>query len=921
MKSLSSFVIVLTLALSGAGPVQAAEQLPTLPPAINRKISFEKEIKPLLEASCIKCHAKGQDKGGLSLETRTAFLKGGDSGPAAIPGNSAQSLVTKLVAGLDPDSVMPKKGTKWTAEQVGLLRAWIDQGAEWPGAISFAKPAPQNLVPHEVVLPRGTATHPLDRLVEAYFAEKGIAAPAVVEDRIFARRVYLDTIGLLPTPSQLNSFLADASPDKRLKLVRSLLADRRGYADHWLTFWNDLLRNDYRGTGFIDGGRRQITGWLYAALVNNLPYDQFVAQLISPSKINEGFSRGIIWRGTVNASMLPPMQAAQNVAQVFMGVNLKCASCHDSFINDWALADSYGLAAVFSDDPLELVHCDKPTGKLASVRFLYPQLGSIDEKVGRSERMKQLSQVITDRKNGRLARTIVNRLWARLTGRGLVEPLDDMEQPAWNSAILDWLAEDLVANGYDLKRTLELILTSKAYQLPTVEGVAEKGTFVFRGPLTRRITAEQFCDALSSLSGEWGRMPSTLDIDFTTGGLIGPVAMPKWMWTNETFDDSRPRLKRQKEAAEAKRLEALKKKEEEYQKKKEELIAKGEEGKAELEKLEAARKKGEAKPDPEVEAAKKRLSPDRHKVVFRKTFTLSKLPDEAYAAAAASQVFTIVVNGRLVGPAMSDGQRAGRIQLFNVKSALVVGENSIALDVASHTDKGGLTEQEQDQYPLSRNHLNAISGVAFYLRATSAGSSPIELISDASWRTRRAPDEGWNKAKYDDTIWANATTLADGVTPIDEAPALPPVRRKDYANERIELGTQLRPVVATAAQSGHIRASLLTADPLMVALDRPNREVVIPARLTAATTLQALELTNGDSLDARLKRAAAKLAPLAAKNPDAWIDQLFKQALSRPPTSLEKSLSIQMIGQPVKPEGVADLLWSLSLLPEFQFIN
>ncbi len=174
------------------------------------------------------------------------------------------------------------------------------------------------------------------------------------------------------------------------------------------------------------------------ALLDNLPYDQFVAQLVNPSKLSDGFTKGIIWRGAVNASMQPPMQAAQNISQVFMGVNLKCASCHDSFINDWALADAYGLAAIYSEKPLELVHCDKPTGQLATVRFLYPELGTLDPGLAPPARVQRLAEILTSRDNGRLARTIVNRLWARLLGRGLVASLDDMEQPAWNRDLLDW---------------------------------------------------------------------------------------------------------------------------------------------------------------------------------------------------------------------------------------------------------------------------------------------------------------------------------------------------------------------------------------------------------------------------------------------------------------------------------------------------
>src|SRR5437762_2279536 len=104
----------------------AAHAVP-LPPPAQRPVDFTKDIQPLFEASCVKCHAKGKDKGGLSIEKRELFLKGGDTGPAAIPGDGGKSLVVEMVGGMHPDNVMPKKGTRWTPEQVGLLRAWIDQ--------------------------------------------------------------------------------------------------------------------------------------------------------------------------------------------------------------------------------------------------------------------------------------------------------------------------------------------------------------------------------------------------------------------------------------------------------------------------------------------------------------------------------------------------------------------------------------------------------------------------------------------------------------------------------------------------------------------------------------------------------------------------------------------------------------------------
>src|SRR5260370_5453681 len=104
------------------------EQLAQLPPPADHKIDFSTEIKPIFEASCIKCHGRGKDKGGLRIDTRETLLKGGDSGPVVISGKSAESLLIALVQGLDSDNVMPKKGSRLTPEQVGLLRAWIDQG-------------------------------------------------------------------------------------------------------------------------------------------------------------------------------------------------------------------------------------------------------------------------------------------------------------------------------------------------------------------------------------------------------------------------------------------------------------------------------------------------------------------------------------------------------------------------------------------------------------------------------------------------------------------------------------------------------------------------------------------------------------------------------------------------------------------------
>ncbi len=912
---------ILATAGSALATLSPAE-LAKLPPAAPRPVDFEKDIKPLFEAACVKCHAKGKDKGGFSLETREALLKGGDTGAGAVAGQSAESLIVHMVAGLDPDSIMPKKGTKWTPEQIGVLRAWIDQNAPWPAGISFAKPPPQNLRPRAVALAARPSVHPIDNLLASYFAEKGVAFPGPVDDRTFARRVYLDLIGLLPTPAQLEAFLRGAGGDKRVRLVRQLLADRSNYADHWLTFWNDLLRNDYKGAGFIDGGRKQISGWLHGALVENMPYDRFVAQLVNPSKQSEGFSRGILWRGSVNASMLPPMQAAQSISQVFLGVNLKCASCHDSFVNDWSLADAYGLAAVYADEPLELVHCDKPTGRKADARFLYPEVGTLDARVPKTARLERLAAIMTGKENGRLSRTLVNRLWARLLGRGLVEPLDDMEKPAWNRDLLDWLAEDFVAHGCDIQHTLEVICTSTAYQLPTVEGLGEKEEFVFRGPFTRRMTAEQFSDAISALTEDWARLPSSLEFDFAASGLVRGVKMPKWIWTDEPVELGPQRAIQR---AMQPRIDAGKKKLATAQMTAANAAARGdtqpiaavEEAAGGLRVVESELAAALVPHAPPVLGTDHVLpESDRHKVVFQKKLTLKEVPSAADAVVLGSQRFDLQVNGREAKPVQRDGFRNGRIVLFNLRPLLVAGQNLVTINISSHTEKQ-LNDSERAKFPGAITHLNARNGVAFYVRCGAAE----EIVSDETWRVRRNPDGAWNSAALADADWAAATLVPAGEEPIDEGPSLAPHVRHDFANIPVELGPQLSAVVSTAAHAGEIRAALLAADPLQVALDRPNREVIVPARLSAATTIQALELTNGATLNTRLQKAAAKFAPLAARDPAPWLDGIYRHAFGRPPTAAERTLALEVLGHPVAPEGLADLLWAVVNLPEFQLIN
>ncbi len=465
-------------------------------------VDFAHDVLPLIKSACAECHTDGSYKGSFSMDTREALLESG----AVEVGKSGESDLIERLTSEDPELRMPQEDDPLTAEQVAVLRNWIDQGLAWEEGFSFKQSAYEApLAPRRPEVPSANEkySNPIDLILQSYLASHEVSLETV-SDATFARRVSLDLVGLPPTPQLLEEFLNNPSANRREQFIETLLADNRKYTEHWLTFWNDLLRNNYIGVGYIEGGRKQITGWLYQALFDNKPYDQFVRELINPTPESEGFINGIKWRGRVNASQVREVQFAQNLSQVFLGINMKCASCHDSFINNWKLKDAYGLAAVVAQEPLEIHRCDKPTGEQATAAFLFPELGDIDPTAPREQRLEQLAKLLTDPENGRFSRTIVNRLWQRLMGRGLVHPVDDMDILPWNADLLDFLAVDLADHQYDLKHTIRMIVSSEAYQshceIASEESLNTK-EYVFRGPIARRMTAEQFFDAIWRITG------------------------------------------------------------------------------------------------------------------------------------------------------------------------------------------------------------------------------------------------------------------------------------------------------------------------------------------------------------------------------------------------------------------------------------
>lgn len=480
------------------------------------KVDFAHQVVPILKQHCAECHGDQEAEGGFSLNTRELFLDAG----YATPGVPSDSYLLELIKSDDPQLQMPPASKpRVSAEQIAVLERWIAEGVAWEEGFTFAQNTYEPpLRPRAVDLPppREGRTNPIDRVVDHYLRERGLELPATVDDRTFFRRLSLDLLGVLPAADELEEFVADGASDKREQLVDRLLARDHDYAVHWMAMWNDLLRNDYIGTGFIDGGRKQISQWLYHSLRDNKPYDQFVRELIAPTEESEGFIRGIKWRGSVNASQEQEIQFAQNVSQVFLGINLKCASCHNSFIDRWTLEETYALAAIYSERELEIHRCDKPTGRMAEAAWLFPELGTVDITLGRDDRLQQLARLMTHPENGRFTRTIANRLWRQLMGRGVVHPVDAMQTKPWNEDLLEVLAHQLVESDYDMKRLVRTIVTSKAYQGASVVEPEELAIdkYVYSGPISRRMTAEQFTDAVWQLTGSYPKEPHQVPAQF-----------------------------------------------------------------------------------------------------------------------------------------------------------------------------------------------------------------------------------------------------------------------------------------------------------------------------------------------------------------------------------------------------------------------
>jgi len=280
-------------------------------------------------------------------------------------------------------------------------------------------------------------------------------------------------------------------------------------------------------------------------------------------------------------------------------------------------------------------------------------------------------------------------------------------------------------------------------------------------------------------------------------------------------------------------------------------------------------------------------------IYLQKTVVLSDAPKEAWAVTACDNSYTLYVNGTKV----VSGNDYTTPNLASLGPHLKAGTNVIAVVAANHTPDN--KPPAEDKPPDEANANPA--GFIFFARI-KAGSKTVEVGSDNSWRWTKRKQAAWEKPDF---------VMTDG----QAAAELGPVSMAPW-----NAAPQLAAALAMSRPHTDVRASLVAADPLAVALGRPNREQVMTTRATAATTLQTLELTNGDTLSKVLKRGAEKLL---AEKPGAnreLVTRLYTKALGRKPTSVELKLAGELLGKPAQPEAVEDLLWSMAMLPEFQLI-
>jgi mono/diheme cytochrome c family protein len=381
-------------------PVAAAD-VTKLPPPADRKIDYAKDVQPIFTNVCYGCHGEKKQQSSFRLDRKVDALKGGEMGKAIVPGKSAESPLVHYVAGVDENIKMPPKGERLTAEQVGILRAWIDQGANWPQTSdardarshwAFKRPVKPPLP--KVSEPKWIRT-PIDAFILARLDREGLK-PSPEADRVtLLRRLHLDLTGLPPSIAEVDAFLADRSSDAYEKAVERLLRSPH-YGERWGRHWLDAAR--YADSdGYEKDMSRQVwpyRDWVVGAFNRDLPYDQFIREQLAGDLLPNATQDQIVATGFLRNSMLneeggvDPEQFRMDamfdrmdaLGKSMLGLTIACAQCHNHKYDPLTQEEYYRLFAYLNNDheAQRVVYAPEEQQKIAGIRRV---IGEIEEKL------------------------------------------------------------------------------------------------------------------------------------------------------------------------------------------------------------------------------------------------------------------------------------------------------------------------------------------------------------------------------------------------------------------------------------------------------------------------------------------------------------------------------------------------------------
>ncbi len=535
----------------------------------------------IITKRCLCCHGPEKQKGSLRLDSTDALLQGGTLGTALDQADPEKSLLLQRVRDNSPETRMPPEGKRLTVEEISLLEKWLRAGAPLPNKTS-SQPKHWSFQPIQRPVPPlpATSLHPIDQFIHTELNRHELKPSPTAPRYQLIRRLYLDLLGLLPTPEAVASFEADTQPDAYARLVDRLLGSEH-FGERWARHWLDLARyGDSDGLEHDEPRKHayHYRDWVISAYNRDLPFDQFTIEQLAgdllPHPTTEQLLASSFHRQTLKHNTSEMFSEEHRVktikdrvnttGSVWMGLTVGCAECHHHKHDPITQQDYYQLYAFFNDaDEHDYLPDNKrvmsfkfkerpshvmPRGQFPSIGpSVVPQmpasLPGIKSKAGRLNRL-DLARWLVSAEHPLTARVEVNRIWQHLFGQGLVSTPDDFGTKGAlpsHAALLDWLASEFQAVGWSRKKLIKQIVCSQTYQ----QSSQHRKDLKSRDPLNRllarqnrfRVESEIIYDIALQAAG-------LLQLD-TVGGESFQPAFPRGLDTgpiknNRLVDVSEP---------------------------------------------------------------------------------------------------------------------------------------------------------------------------------------------------------------------------------------------------------------------------------------------------------------------------------------------------------------------------------------------